>query len=767
MPFDVGGFNTPSSKKGYNAKSFGNFEDKKQFKAVEDFKKETEKFRFLPKNSELKSRIRFYDYDSLWTRWRRGYELYTITQTTLGSFANERRSRGDYRMYCTFQQFPGAFIPARVFTFPTTDDEIKEQVVGMRDANGFNFHTFGLPILAVRYLGDPATAAYSQSGFTVTVTSSDHGLRIGESVYLDYLTGGGIDETLVVTSATQNTFTVIATNSLSTSGNVIFYLSTNFDDTRWTTTRVRLRNIPVPVRFFAGERLVDRVVELDPGIFSTYSRTGSAVTINCTAAHGLSSGNKVFVAVTSGLVSSGQYVVTVTSPTQLTITTIDSGTTTGNLIVNRLIPGFRYDDYVGYTVTGVDAPKNEIIFQRADSYGGKTVNSKVVTTVPAERGFLVGRFLTTELRWQCSCQDFMRRSEYDFYKSGTNSRFPVTAITSTKPGQVQNSDGTLTDSRDIPGTFSDLGYSVTNNFYGLPDYQDKAEFSYPDLEYYQIRWCKHIYAALFSILHDEGNEPIALAATYTQSGPNITVTAPDHGLQANTKIQLEFTSGSALSGQYTITSVPNQNTFIVVYPFSSTTGGYVTVSNLKEHGFVDSWLLEPTDKPIGAALDTFYRNFEKENERLKQAAERLAMMQQGMKWVGGESIAGARNQPQQVANYDTELVTMMMTDSIRRNSDGELDRAGIPVNTTNRMLTMMSKLFNIGPTLIQDAKIGMLDEPLVNYVADFEFGLIIGGTYRNGEPVEPASETSEIDCETYTPLTAQDTVIDCGLYINS
>jgi hypothetical protein len=727
-------FDSPS-KRSFNGANFSKFTEDNPFKSNPDYTKESQKFQFLPSNPKLLSRIRFYDYDSLWTRWRRGYEIYTITQSVLGSFAKERRSRGDFRMYCTFQQFPGVFIPARVFTFPSTDKEIGEQIVGMRDANGFNFYNFGLPILAVRYLGDSVTTSYSQSGTTVTVTKADHGLLPGENVYLDFQTGASVDETLTVASVTQNTFTLTATNPFTTSGNVIYYLSTTFDDPRWTTTRVRLRSIPTPVRFFSGERLVDRVVERDPGIFSTYSRTGSTVTINCTSAHGLSTGNKIFVAVLTGLVSAGQYEITVTSPTQLTFTTIDSGSTTGNLIVNRLIPGFRYDDYVGYTVTGVDTNANEIIFQRADSFGTKTVNNKYVTTVPAERGFTVGRFLTTDLRWQCSCQDFMRRDSYDLYSDKTSQRFPVTAITSTKPGETQNADNSIDDRRDSPGVFSDLGYSVTNNFYQLPDYQDKKEFSYPNLFYYQIRWCKHIYAAMFSILHDEGNEPIALAATYSQSGPNITVSAPDHGLSANTKIQLDFTSGDAISGQYTITNIPDKNTFVVVYPFSSSTGGYVTVSNLREHDFVRSWILEPNDKPIGNALDKFYENFLKENERVKQAAERLTMMQQGMEWTGGKSITGSRNQPEQVADYDPQLLTMMMTDSVRRNAVGEIDRNGTEVNTTNRMISMMSKLLNINPTLIQDTKFGMLDEPLVNYVPDFEFGLIFGGTYLNGNPV--------------------------------
>jgi hypothetical protein len=766
MPFGVGGFNPPS-KSTFKKDFSKGVDNRTEFDKVPEWVIDENPFKFTPKDNTLKSITRFYDHDSLWARWRRGYELYTITQSVLGSFANERAARGDYRMYCTFQQFPGVFIPARVFTFPSGKQEIGEQMVGMRDANSFNFYNFGLPIVAVRYLGDAASATYIQSGTSVTVTKNDHGLRIGENVYLDFLSGGGLDATLPIVAVTQNNFTVTASVPASTSGTLLYYLSTTFSDPRWTTTRVQLRSLPTPVAFFAGERLADRVIERDPGIFSTYSRTGSTVTVNCTAPHGLSSGNKAFVAVTSGLVGTGQYVMTVTSPTQLTFTTIDSGVTSGNLVLNRLIPGYRYDDYVGYTVVGTDATTREIIFQRDDSYGAKTTNNKTQTVIPAHRGFTVGRFLTTELRWQCSCQDFMRRDGYNLYNELRNRRFPVTAITSTKPGEVQDRDGNLSNERDIPGSFADLGYVTINNFYELPTYKDTKETSYPNLMYYQLRWCKHIYASMFALLHDEGNEPIAIAATYTQSGPNITVSAPNHRLQANTKIQLDFSSGNAISGQYTITSVPDKDTFVVVYPFSGTTSGYCTVSNLKEHEFVGAWLLEPSDKPTGDELDTFYINFNKENDRVKQAADRFAMMEQGMKWVGGKSISGSRNQPQQVANYDPQLVTMTMTDEIRRLPDGSLNRDGVLLNSSNRMLSMMSKLLNIQPSLIQDAKFGMLDEPLINYVPDFEFGLIDGGRYLNGVPVEPASTTSTIDCSTYNPITAQDIVVDAGFYINS
>jgi len=755
-----------SKSNGFNSKSFGDFSNPKQFNKVSDGLLKTNPFKFTPQDSTLKSGVKFYDRDSMWTRWRRGYELYTITQSIFGASAEERVSRGDYKMYCAFQQFPGVFIPARIFTFPSVNQEIGEQMVGMRDTNSFNFYNFGLPILAVRYLGDAISTTYSQSGTALVVTQTDHGLRVGENVYLDIQSGSSIDATLPIVSTTQNTFTVTTAAPVTTTGNLLYYLSTTFDDSRWTTTRVRLRTLPTPVSFFKGERLADRVIERDPGIFSSYSRTGSTVTVNCTAAHGLSTGNRVFVVVTSGNVTSDLYTVTVTSATQLTFTTIESGTTSGNLVINRLIQGYDYNNYVGYTVMGTDATTNEIIFQREDSYGATTVNNVAQTVVPAHRGFIVGRFLTTELRWQCSCHDYSRRDGFNLYKESQKRKFPVTPISSTKPGQSENKDNSLDNVRDNPGVYSDSGYIAINNFYQIPRYADKADTSYPNLMYYQLRWCKHIYAAMFALQHDEGNAAISVSAKYLQSGPSITVTAPDHGLTANTKIQLNFTSGSAISGQYTITTVPDKNTFVVVYPYSNSTSGYCEVANLKEHEYVSTWLLEPSDKPAGDELDTFYRNFEKENAALKQAADRLLMMKQGMQWSGAKSISGPTNQPQQVADYDPKMITMVMTDSIRRNASGELDRNGTALNTTNIMLFMMSKLLNLQPTLLQDAKFGMLDQPLINYVNTFKFGLTDGGTYLNGVPTEASNTLSTIECSTYTPNTAQDTVVDADSYLN-
>ena len=751
---------------------FKKFEDKSNFELKNNFKN----FENIPKKPSvyprgsdgysLESEVKFYNQDSLWTRWRRGYELYTFTQQILGSNSKERDKRGDYRLFFTFQQFPGVFIPARIFTFPSTNQELGEHICGMRDTDGFSFYDFGLPILDVRYLAPSVNATYMQNGTTLVVTKNNHGLFPNDNVYLDISTGSATDETLTIISKTQNTFTLTASNSATTSGNVVYHNSTAFNDTRWRFVRVKLRSLPTEVAFLAGERMADRIVERDSGITSTYSRSGTTVTVTCSSAHGLSTDNRVFVDVSTGAVISGRYTIEVTSATEFKFTTIPTGTTSGNLKLFRLIRGFRYDDYVGYTVTGSDATTNEIIFQKADSYGAKTVDTIAKTTVPAHRGFAVGRFLTTELRWNCSCQDFSRRDSYNLFSQNNHEKFPVTAIRDTKPGNIIQNDGSLDERRDEPGVFRDLGYVTINNFYELPEYEDEKQDSFQNLQYYQLRWCKHIYAAMWSILHDEGNEPLKLAAKYNQNGINITVDFENHNLNKNDKIQLNFTSGNAISGEYTITDVPNPNSFTVVYPFTQTTGGYVTVENLKKHEYVGAWLLEPSDKPLGKGYENWEKRWAKEKRKMQEAVEVFALYNRSTKWEGNKNIIGDFNLPQDVANFDPSVIAMTLTDSLKRDETGGLNREGKSLNTTNRMIAMVNKLFNKAPTVLDDIKFGIVNKPLSEFTNVFEAGLLKAGDYINGELLDVAANTSNMDAGSYNPETAQDTVVDAGLYIN-
>jgi hypothetical protein len=82
------------------------------------------------------------------------------------------------------------------------------------------------------------------------------------------------------------------------------------------------------------------------------------------------------------------------------------------------------------------------------------------------------------------------------------------------------------------------------------------------------------------------------------------------------------------------------------------------------------------------------------------------------------------------------------------------------------MISLINKLFNKSPTVLEDIKFGLISEPLIQYTTDFESGLVKGGDYVNGVPEEISSSVSTIEGSTYSPDTDQDTVVDADLYVN-
>ena len=87
--------------------------------------------------------------------------------------------------------------------------------------------------------GISKTGTYSQSGTTVTITVTNHGIAIGETVTLDFTTGSATDGTFIVaSSASVDTFTVTAAASATNSGNVTVTVSgaKQFVCENWTKT---------------------------------------------------------------------------------------------------------------------------------------------------------------------------------------------------------------------------------------------------------------------------------------------------------------------------------------------------------------------------------------------------------------------------------------------------------------------------------------------------------------------------------------------------
>lgn len=71
------------------------------------------------------------------------------------------------------------------------------------------------------------SGTYSQSGTTVTVTATAHGLLANSQVYADITSGTGVDGIYTVATVVDaNTFTYTAGTSLTTSGNITLIRST-------------------------------------------------------------------------------------------------------------------------------------------------------------------------------------------------------------------------------------------------------------------------------------------------------------------------------------------------------------------------------------------------------------------------------------------------------------------------------------------------------------------------------------------------------------
>jgi hypothetical protein len=72
----------------------------------------------------------------------------------------------------------------------------------------------------VNFNGIPLTGTYSQTGTTITVTMTAHGMSTGQVVNLDFTSGTATDGTYTVTVTGANTYTVTSGTSATTSGNV-------------------------------------------------------------------------------------------------------------------------------------------------------------------------------------------------------------------------------------------------------------------------------------------------------------------------------------------------------------------------------------------------------------------------------------------------------------------------------------------------------------------------------------------------------------------
>ena len=115
-----------------------------------------------------------------------------------------------------------------------------------------------------------------------------------------------------------------------------------------------------------------------------------------------------------------------------------------------------------------------------------------------------------------------------------------------------------------------------------------------------------------SFTYTPPNQTLTKSGTYAQSGnTTITITITDHQLFANDSITIDFTSGSASDGTYSVVALTSANIFTVTASGSATTSGNVSVTKSGTSNFVcQRWQKRITYNGRASISATFREVFE-------------------------------------------------------------------------------------------------------------------------------------------------------------
>ncbi len=187
----------------------------------------------------------------------------------------------------------------------------------------------------------------------------------------------------------------------------------------------------------------------------------------------------------------------------------------GDTLANKFTAGGveKVTGYNNYTVIGVgnngvleanpDYTQyfNTLFLDHSQANSWEVVDSKTLK-VPASGPPAVGEFLCTNFKAQCTCPDFVGRETVNLYDISLKKRYPYTPPIDMKPGfsdaGSQSAEGRIIDSIDNPGWSRAFGFIYLNEIFEMPSYSERA-YSDPNLFYFQPKWCKHVYAAVFDL----------------------------------------------------------------------------------------------------------------------------------------------------------------------------------------------------------------------------------------------------------------------------
>jgi len=207
---------------------------------------------------------------------------------------------------------------------------------------------------------------------------------------------------------------------------------------------------------------------------------------------------------------------------------------------NYAVVGIGLD---GTLVNNVDysALYNTLFLSHSQTLSWEVVDANTMR-VPASGPPSVGEYLTTELKAQCNCPDFSGRENLNLYEVSLKQRYPYTGVYNMKPGFFdpgsQSQEGRPIQSIDDPGWSRSFGFIYLNDIYNIPNYTQDT-YADPNLFYFQPKWCKHIYAAMWDLGRGLGQEN---TTSYWLPQPNDEPTHPAYRemFERDLKKQLDF-----------------------------------------------------------------------------------------------------------------------------------------------------------------------------------------------------------------------------------
>lgn len=223
---------------------------------------------------------------------------------------------------------------------------------------------------------------YSRTGTTITVTISNHGLSTGATVFLEFSSGTATTNNYAVNVTGLNTFTCTDTASGATSGKVKW----DIRDLNTIASVSVIDSTTISYFSFGPEIATTTVIRT-----GTYTQVASATATITLSAHGLASGELVYLQFLSGTATSGTYDVTVINANNFTVilpvSTTTSGSVNVNLVIGKIDLGdqvqgrsYLYTWYTPWREESIGSEPTDPVYMRE---GQTTTITGLPTTAPA------------------------------------------------------------------------------------------------------------------------------------------------------------------------------------------------------------------------------------------------------------------------------------------------------------------------------------------------------------------------------------------------